>query len=385
MAIGAGPSYRPRIAVIGAGVGGTAVARLLQQRGYAVQLYEQAPAFDRLGAGINLAPNAVNVLKAMGIADKMISVGIPPRHWVSRTWDTGEAAFFMPLGDAAIERYGAPYLLMHRGDMQAIMTEAVAPGSIAFGKRLVELDQAGDGIRMIFADGTSAEADMVIGADGVNSRVREILLGPEPPTYSGYVAHRAIIPRAEVGDVALDDLSKWWAEDTHLLVYFLTHEKSEVYLVTGVAEPNWPEGVSSMPGDIKELRRAFEGFHPTIQHLLSLCGHASKWPLLEREPHTLWSRGRIVLLGDACHPMKPHMGAGAAMAIEDAAIFVRCLEATGGADPQATYRLYEANRIERTTAVQRESHRNEFLRQPMDPAWVYGYNAMTVPLIEPNP
>ena len=130
---------------------------------------------------------------------------------------------------------------------------------------------------------------------------------------------------------------------------------------------------------MREIRACYEGFHPEVIRVIEACPHASKWPLLEREPRPVWSRDGIVLLGDACHPMKPHMGQGAAMAFEDAVILARCIE-TCGEDVTGAFRLYEQTRIGRTSRVQRESHVNTWLRDPSDPGWVFGYDALTVPL-----
>lgn len=369
---------KPRIAVIGAGLGGTTIATMLQHNGYDVRLYEQAPGFSRLGAGINLGPNLMKVMRAIGVEQKLVDVGIRPVKWVSRAWDTGETMFEWQFRGHAEETYGAPYLLMHRGDFHAILTDAVAPGTLEFGKQLVGLDSRGSAVRLSFADGSTAETDLVIGADGINSRVREILLGPEPPLYTGYVAHRAIFPTALLNGLKVHDITKWWSEDTHIVIYFLRHTRDEIYFVSGVPEPHWDRDTAWVPADLDEMRAAFKGFHPEVQQIINACPQASKWPLFEREPLPLWSRGRIVLLGDACHPMKPHMGQGAAMAIEDAALLARCL--IDGEDHEQAFDRYKTSRIDRTSHVQRESHENTWLRHEMDPGWVFGYDAMTVPL-----
>jgi len=371
-------SSKPRIAVIGAGLGGTTAATLLQHQGFEVALYEQAPGFSRLGAGINLGPNLMKVMRAIGVEQKLVDVGIRPEKWVSRAWDTGETMFEWQFRGHAERTYGAPYLLMHRGDFHAILTDAVAPGTLHFGKQVVGLDPRPGSVRLTFADGSTADADLVIGADGINSRVREVLLGPEPPLYTGYVAHRAIFPTALLGGLQVHDITKWWSDDTHIVIYFLRHTRDEIYFVSGVPEPHWDRDTAWVPADLDEMRAAFKGFHPEVQQIINACPQASKWPLFERKPLPLWSRGRIVLLGDACHPMKPHMGQGAAMAIEDAALLARCL--MEGGDPEAAFERYKTSRIGRTSHVQQESHENTWLRHQMDPGWVFGYDAMAEPL-----
>lgn len=368
---------KAKIVIAGAGLGGTVAGALLKQRGFNVRIFEQAPEFTRLGAGINLGPNVMKILRAIGVEDRLLEIGIRPITWVSRQWDTGRTIFEYPLRDAAEARFGAPYLLIHRGDFHEVLTQAV-PGTIAFGKRLIEIDQRADVVHLSFEDGDSVQADILIGADGINSRVREVLLGPELPTYSGYVAHRSIFPAELLGDIKPADITKWWSDaahgDTHIVVYYLDLHRKEIYFVTGVPEPHWSSGTNFVQADLAELRAAFTGFHPEVQRLLEVCPRATKWPLYDRPPLPVWSQGRIVLLGDACHPMKPHMGQGAAIAIEDAAILVRCLERAGD-DYSAAFKMYEDSRKDRASLVQQHSRANKWLRDPMDPGWVFEYDA----------
>lgn len=377
-------SNNQRIAIIGAGLGGIPAAAMLQAQGKKVTIYEQAPAFTRLGAGINLGPNVMKIMRALGIEDRLLEIGLEPACWANREWSTGRMQFEHKLkGEGAID-YGAPYLLIHRGDFQAILTETVRPGTVEFNKRLVGLDESETGVTMAFADGTRAEADFVIGADGINSMVREIILGPEEPTYTGFVAHRAIFPRSLVKAPIPHDLTKWWSnqthearDDRHILTYYLTRNRDEIYIVSGVPDRNWDSGVSYVDADLDEMISIFDGFHDDLMQVLYACPAATKWPLFDRDPLPLWSSGRVVLLGDACHPMKPHMGQGAAMAIEDAIILVRCLEHYGFEDLKTAFSMYEISRKGRTSDVQRHSYKNEWMRFETDPAWVYAYDPIT--------
>jgi 6-hydroxynicotinate 3-monooxygenase len=379
-----------RIAIVGGGLGGTTAAILLQQHGFNVTVYEQAPEIQRIGAGIHLHANVMKVMKAIGVADTMLGIGLCPQTWLNRTWDTGDVLFAPPVQQWEAE-YGAPHLIMHRGDMQAVLTAALAPEAMKFGKRLVDLEEKRGDMVLRFEDGSHAEADLVIGADGVNSKIREILLGPEAPTYTGFVAYRAIYPASLLGDFRVSaDTTKWWSddrhwaqEDRHFIIYYLTAARDEIYFVTGSPDPNWKGGVSPMPAEIDEIVECYRGFHPEVMNVIKACPKASKWPLLEREPLPLWSRNRIVLLGDACHPMKPHMGQGAGMAIEDAAVLVRCLKAKVD-DVDGAFETYRAARIARTSKVQHVSHLNAWMNEPMDPSWVFAYDAMTVPLAAPQ-
>lgn len=376
-----------RIGIIGAGLGGIVAGAMLQQRGYQVRIFEQAPEFARLGAGINLGPNVMKVLRHVGIEARLLEFGLRPIAWVSHNFATAAAQNVVPMRDHCEATYGAPYVVIHRGDFHAALSDTVKPGTIEFGRRVTGIDQRGSIVRLTFDDGEMLDVDVVIGADGINSRVREVLLGPELPAYTGYVAHRAIFPSKLLGGLKIADLAKWWSDDahrdTHLVVYYLDKNREEFYFVSGVPEPEWDYGRSFVQADLDEMRAAFEGFHPTVQKMLEVCPEATKWPLFDRVPLPLWSRGRIVMLGDACHPMKPHMAQGAAMAIEDAAILVRCLERFG-ADVEAAFQVYENARKDRTSRVQKESRDNKWLREPMDPSWVFGYDALEIALPEPG-
>jgi len=379
----------PRIAIVGGGLGGTTAAILLQQAGLDVQVYEQAPQINRIGAGIHLHANVMKVMQAIGVDKTMLGIGLCPETWLNRTWDNGEVLFAPPVQEWEAQ-YGAPHLIMHRGDMQTVLTSALRSESMKFGKRLVDLDERNGDMLLRFDDGTSAEADVVIGADGVNSKIREILLGPEDPVYTGFVAYRAIYPVSLLGNFRVAaDTTKWWSddrhwaqEDRHFIIYYLTRARDEIYFVTGSPDPNWQGGVSPVPAEIDEIVECYKGFHPEVMNVIKACPQASKWPLLEREPLPLWSRNRIVLLGDACHPMKPHMGQGAGMAIEDAAVLVRCIKDKGD-DIEGAFKMYREGRIARTSKVQRVSHENTWMNYPMDPSWVFAYDAMTVPLDSP--
>jgi len=376
---------KPRIAIVGAGLGGIAAALLLRQEGFDATLYEQAPGFSRLGAGIHVGPNVMKIMRRLGLEPAMEAMGSHPDYWYSRNGADAAILSQIPLGDFARRTYGAAYLTVHRGDFHQLMVDAVPPGALLYDKRLTAIDDRGDEVVLSFADGTRTVADIVIGADGVNSVMREHMLGAEAPRYTGWVAHRAVFPASALArfDMPFDSCVKWWSEDRHMMVYYVTEKQDEYYYVTGVPQAEWDMTKSSMPSSQEEMREAFAGYHPMVQALIDACSDISKWPLLERDPLPLWSRGRMVMLGDACHPMKPHMAQGAAMAIEDAAMLARCLKQVGPTDHETAFALYRANRIERASRVQKVSHDNTWLRTNEDPAWVFGYDVFEAPLVEP--
>ncbi|RVH94929.1 FAD-dependent monooxygenase [Sinorhizobium meliloti] len=368
---------KEKIAIIGAGLGGAVAGALLQHSGFDVDVYEQAPSFARLGAGIHMGPNVLKIFERFGVDKQVVAISSTPSHWFSRDGLTGDYLSRIPL-----DGYGATYCTVHRGDLQALQCDQLKPGTLHFGKKLVRLDDNGTDVMLEFEDGTSVRADIVIGADGINSKVREALLGFEKPNYSGWVGHRALISAEKLKkfDLEFEDCVKWWGPDRHMMVYYTTGRRDEYYYVTGVPHPAWEFDSAFVESSRDEMASEFEGYHPIIQALVESTGEVTKWPLFNRNPLPLWSRGRLVMLGDACHPMKPHMAQGAAMAIEDAAMLTRCLEETGISGYATAFKLYEVNRRDRATRVQTVSNANTFLLHQEDPSWVYGYDVYAQPL-----
>lgn len=365
-----------KIAIVGAGLGGAAAATLLQKAGFQVDVYEQAPAFSRIGAGIHMGPNIMKIFRRMGIEQQLSEMGSHPDFWFSRDGASGDYLSRIPLGEFARKEYGAAYITVHRGDLHALQMSTIAPGTTHFNKCLTRLEETDIHVNLYFSDGTNTQADIVIGADGINSKIREELLGAEKPLYSGWVAHRALIRSEELTryNLNFENCVKWWSEDRHMMVYHTTAKRDEYYYVTGVPHAAWDFQGNFVDSSREEMFDAFEGYNPTVQALIESSESVTKWPLLNRNPLPLWSRGRLVLLGDACHPMKPHMAQGAGMAIEDAAMLTRCLQETGLSDYRTAFDLYEANRKNRASRVQAVSNANTWLRTQEDPAWVYGYD-----------
>jgi 2-polyprenyl-6-methoxyphenol hydroxylase-like FAD-dependent oxidoreductase len=376
-------SKQPSIAIVGAGMGGLAAAATLRQAGADVVVYEQARAFARIGAGIQMLPNSSRVLRGIGVLDKLRRTAFEPYSHLNRVWDTGEVKRELPMPESL---YGGPFLCMHRADLHEALYEALPPGIVHLNKKLVGLNQKAGRVTLSFADGTTAEADAVVGADGVHSLVREIIIGPDKPIHRGRIAYRAVFDAARMPGEIAPSRSKWWGTDRHIVIYYTRSDRSEVYFVTSVPEPaDWLTAESwSAKGDVRELRAAYEGFHPEVRMVLEACPDCHKWAILEREPLPTWSDGRVVLLGDSCHPMTPYMAQGAAQSIEDAAVLARALKAVEFDDMEGAFRAYEATRKPRTSRVQAISSANTWMAgsQEEDPSWLYGYDAFTVPLAD---
>jgi 6-hydroxynicotinate 3-monooxygenase len=369
------------VAVVGAGMGGLATAAALHRAGIAVNVYEQASKFTRLGAGIQIGCNAMKVLRGFGLEPLMRASAFYPRSWNNREYDSGDVRFDMIFGETAEARYGAPYLLGHRGDLHSALASAVPAEAIHLAHRVVGIDQRPDrGVKLTFANGTSIEADAVVAADGVHSFVKEQLFGKDAPNFTGRIAYRTVFPAALLNGYAIDDCTKWWGPDRHIVIYYVKPDRSEVYFVTSQPEPGFTVESWSAMGDVGELRKAFENFHPQVRHVLAACPSVHKWALFDRNPEAHWGEGNVTLLGDACHPMTPYMAQGAAMAIEDAAVLSRCLADVDRDGVEAAFRRFEATRKPRTSRVQLSSRTNTWLKTRTDPDWVYGYDAWNEPL-----
>ena len=374
----------PSVAVVGGGIGGVTAALLLQKAGYECHVYEKSSEIARIGAGINLYPNGTRVLTALGLEKQLFKYGLRHRAKVSRDFDTGRLTYSIEC-KVLEDIYGAPVLTIHRGDLAQVLISALRPGTFHLDHSVTEVKDTGDDVRLLFASGATANAQLVIGADGVNSRIREILLGEERPKYSGDVVYRALFPLSRLNGFKPEDHCKWWADDGRfVLIYYITASREEAYFLGGAPEPVWgKDDYSPTPVSTAHVQQVFHDFHPDVQKVLEGAPNASRWAILERDPLPLWSRGRIVVLGDACHPMTPYMGQGGSMALEDAAMLVRCLQLTNDTDPQQALQLYEANRAARTRRVQLESKKGDWQRYGMDHEWVMGYDPFTDPLVEP--
>ena len=255
---------------------------------------------------------------------------------------------------------------------------------VHLGKRLTGVNARGSRVEVTFADGSDIEADAVIGADGVHSIIRDHVAGPEQPRFIGRLAYRTTFPAALLRGVEIgSSRTKWWGTDRHIVIYFVTAAHDEVYFTTSQPEKaDWISKESwSTKGDLGEMREAFASFHPDVRAVLDAAPEVHKWGIFERDPLATWSKGRVCLLGDACHPMTPYMASGAAMALEDAAVLARCVEEIS--DIEEAFRVYEATRKPRASAVQTGSSANTWMRNETNPDWLYGYDAWTAPLVVP--
>ena len=365
------------IGICGGGVGGLAAAIALDKAGHRPVVFEQASQFTRIGSDVNLTPNAVHALDRLDVGGVLRETAARPTHRISRTWDTGEETSRLPMSSAAEEQYGAPQLTLHRADLLKALEDRIPPDRLHLGKKASTVANDGARVAIGFADGTDAEVDVIVGADGIHSAVRTALFGADDPKFTGIVSYRAVVPRPDVPDLPnLDAFTKWWGPnpETQLVVFPLTRGE-EVFVFATTPQEGWTEEGWTLPGDVQELRDVYRGFHPEARALLDACTEVTKSALHVREPMPAWSINRATLLGDAAHPMVPFMAQGACMAIEDAVVLSRALkDADTGSVPDAL-RAYENARMARTAAIQRNSLANEWMKEQGNADWVYGYHA----------
>ena len=253
---------RLSIAIVGAGIGGLAAAATLRRFGMEVRIYEQAQRLARIGAGIQMMPNSMKVLRQIGVEERVRHTSFAPYSHLNRVWDTGEVTRELPMPESL---YGAPYLCMHRADLHDALISVLPPEIVHLDRKLAGLDQAAGSVTLTFADGSQVSADAVIGADGVHSVVRDIIVGPDAPIHRGRIAYRAVFPTALMNGLDIGpSRTKWWGVDRHIVIYYTNSARSEVYFVTSVPEPaEWLTRESwSAKGDVRELREAYAGFHP---------------------------------------------------------------------------------------------------------------------------
>lgn len=341
------------VAVAGGGIGGLAAAYVLARQGHKVTVLEQSAAFGEIGAGIQLGPNIFRMFDVLGLTEAVNSVAFFPPGLGMNDVRTGEKVVRVPLGDVARATYGYPYGVIYRADLHNVFLEAckALPGVVLRTASKVEgYEQDGRGVRVRLAGGETLEADAMIGADGLWSRIRERIVGDGKPRVSGHIAYRAVLKREEVpAHLWSDDVLLWGGEKTHLVHYPL--RRGELFNLVAVFHSNkYEEGWNTF-GDTAELHERFEGAVPQVRELLQKIQTWKMWVLCDREPVKNWSDGRVTLLGDAAHPMLQYLAQGAGQAIEDAVVLGEALKHTGN-DVAAAFQKYQQARYLRTGRVQ---------------------------------
>lgn len=363
-----------KIMIGGAGIGGLTLALGLLRKGIDVVVYEQADELAPLGAGVQISPNGTRALADLGVLDDLIAVSSEPDAKKIRLWNTGQTWQLFDLGRDCIEEYGYPYLMIHRGDLHAVLLAAVEtlkPGTVRLGSRVTDVSVNADEVTLIFANGDRASGSVLVGADGVHSQIRSKIFGAADAAYTGCSAWRGIIPAKRLPDrLRLTSGVNWVGPGRHVVTYPL--RRGELINFVGVVETDdWETESWTSKGSHQECSADFAGWHADVHTLIDNIDVHYRWALLGRSPITTWHKGRVVLLGDACHPMLPFMAQGAVMAIEDGVVLARCFEAYGD-DHRGAFLAYEAARVDRANRCvvaadrNREVFHNDHLTEPED-------------------
>ena len=348
------------IVIIGGGIGGLAAALALLKRGLDVEIHEQAGELKEVGAGIQISSNGTRVLYALGLEAALKRVQVLPSRRVIRHWSTGETWNWFDLGATTAQRYGTPHVMLHRGDLHGVLADAVRalkPDAVRLGRRCAAIADAGDHAEVRFEDGETVRAAYVIGADGIHSKVRAGLFGADRPEFTGCVAWRGLVPMAKLPPhLAQLQGVNWLGPHGHVLHYPV--RRGEIMnFISMVERDDWQIESWVTQGTKGELANDFRGWHPDVHAIIERIETPYKWALMVRGPMARWSKGRVTLLGDACHPTLPFLGQGGVMAIEDGYIVAACL-AKYFDDPAAAFARYEEIRRERTATVVRKAHAN---------------------------
>ncbi len=346
-----------RIAVVGGGIGGLSAALSLLQAGFDVHVYEQARELSEIGAGIQISPNASRLLHRLGLKAAMDAAGVRPADVHQRRWDDGRTLQRAPLGPEVEATFGAPYYHFHRADLANLLAGALPPERVHVGHRLVEIDDDGAKVQARFENGATAEADLLIGADGIHSRVRHLLFGPERPRFTGCVAWRGLVPAERIADLGIEVASHNWMGPRGHCVHYWVSAKRLMNVVCVVEHGTWTGESWTDKGSVADVLARYEGWHPIVRGLIGAFPETFIWALHDRPELPHWTKGRVALLGDACHPMLPMMAQGAAQSIEDGAALASLLRAMPDDVPGALQR-YEAVRKPRATRLQEASAAN---------------------------
>jgi salicylate hydroxylase len=400
-----GAGAAPRVLIAGGGIGGLVAALALLRRGIPVRVYEQATALREVGAGVQISPNGVRVLAALGVAEQVAAVSSETRGKEMRLWNTGQTWSPFDVLAESVATYGFAYYTVYRPDLLAVLEAAVRaadPGCLNLGRKAEAVEEMPDGrVRLRFTDGGAAEGDVLVGADGIHSVVRRHLWGEPAARFINMMAWRGVIPMAKLPAHMDRPVGTNWIGPGRHVVHYPLRRGALMNFVGVVEGVDWQVESWTAQGTHAELHRDFAGWHADVHAMIAAIETPFRWAFLARDPLPVWGRGPVTLLGDACHPTLPFMAQGAVQAIEDGFILARAL--AGIPDTEQALRRYEDARRDRTARMVRGSNDNakrfhnpelahaagagayidrEFeegkVRERYD--WLYTYNAETIPL-----
>lgn len=356
------------ILISGGGIGGLTAALAFQKRGHRVTVLEQSPQLEEVGAGLQISPNGMRVFGALGVSARVEKDAFRPRAQELRFGKGGGRILSIPLREASMARWGGEYLHVHRADLVDALSGALhdrQADAVQLGRRVVAYSQEADSITAQLEGGGEISGDLLIGADGIHSAIREQMIGPDRPRYTGHVAWRAVVPVSELGAHAPPETACVWVGARRHAVTYRLRRGSLANLVAVVECKEQLIESWTATGAKAQALKDFKGWAPEIQAILEEAPVLNRWALYDRPPLEKWSDGRAVLLGDACHPMLPFLAQGAVMAIEDAYVLAQTVGAGGVSS--AALGKYEATRKPRTSRVQAGARRNAAMFHRGDP------------------
>lgn len=349
-----------KVLIAGAGIGGLSTALCCLHHGLDPLVIERADTLSEVGAGIQIPPNAMRIFNRLGMRDRIARDSFAPDAIEARMGRSGRKLFRIPLQDYAQNRWGAPYLHIHRADYIQALADALldrAPDALKLARTIQSYERTAQGVTLHCADGQSITGDVLIGADGIHSAIRKQMLGPDQPRFTGNVAWRAVVPMSTLGDLAPPPTAcLWMGPNRHAVTYRL--RRGELANLVAVVERNdWQDEAWSAQGDTADALADFAGWDPIITRILERADTLYRWALFDRDPLPRWTDGPVALLGDAAHPMLPFLAQGAAMAVEDSWAVAAELAASPD-NPPAALRRYQNRRFDRTARVQKGSRAN---------------------------
>lgn len=322
-------SSKLKVLVAGGGIGGLSAAIALLQRGFDVEVYEQAGEMREIGAGIQISPNGNRALDALGVFERLRELSIAASGKEIRLWNTGQTWKLFDLGAESIRKYGFPYMTVFRPDLLKVLGDRVReldPGAIRLKSRAIDALQDASGVKLLLEDGSSVSGDVLVGADGVHTKIRGALFGSDQVQYTGMAAWRALIPMELLPEHLVRPVALNWVGPGGHVVHYPVQGGKLINFVGTLENQPWAGAPWSAPSSHEECLGAFSGWHQDILTMICQAPSLTKWALCLRPFLDTWTRGRATLLGDACHATTPFLAQGAVSSIEDGIVLARCLE-----------------------------------------------------------
>ena len=377
-----------RVVIVGAGIGGLATACALRQRGIEVEIFERAEKLQEVGAGLQIGPNSVKVLRALGLEHELRRNASEPTDMVSLKWDDASLRFREPMRGFYEPKFGAPYMTAHRADLHNMLRDAIGDTALRLGANCIGAETENGVAVARFSDGIEAEADVVVAADGIRSVIRAQHFGADRPRFTGMMAWRCMVPMDCVpthvgpgGSVALarGEYIGWIGPNGHVITYPIGGDGDTLNIFGGHYTDEWVEESWSVPSSRDELIAAKAGWNDALLGMFRHVEHVFKWGIYDRDPLPQWTRGRVTLLGDAAHPTMPTLAQGANMAIEDGFVLARVLADYDDIDTAlAAYVAARQPRTARVTLQSRQQFANNRKVPPppfLDRSWIFAFDA----------